>query len=324
MALDLPPGLSTQDVALMQLFHPFAFSKMMVAATSGLRFVHYTTADTAMKIINNEEVWMRKSTCMNDFNEIEHGFNCLQRAYKEHKERFSAFFDPRFPGFSEKLEERFNSWLPSFRNSTYVSCISEHEASEDIIGRLSMWRAYGGPTGVAIVVNSAPFLRPTDALNAYTSPVAYLSEMQFSDNFSGLLNGFEEAEQLIDTLSEDSLLGHLFEVFRMATLCTKHPGFAEEKEWRIIYSPSLGESLRITQDIFTFGGVPQKIFKIPLKNFPEEGLYGIEVKELVERIIVGPTEFPVEIKEALAVALEAKGVEQPLGMIWISDIPLRN
>lgn len=318
--LDIDPV----DLQRLQLFHPFAFNKIASALTSNARFVHYTSADTAMKIIQNEEVWMRKSTCMNDFNEIEHGFNCLQRAYKEHKDRFVAIFDSLFPGLCKRIEDHFNGWLPSFRNSTYIACISEHDDKEDLNGRLSMWRAYGSPRGVALVVEGGPFLRPTDALQAYTSPVAYLSEMQFSEEFVRLLEGFEKGKAVLSAMSEDELLGSLFEVFRMATLCTKHPGFAEEREWRIIYSPSMGESARIKPDIFTFDGVPQRIFKIPLKNVPDEGLYGIEVPEVLDRIIIGPTDFAVEIKEALGVVLETKGIEQPLGMIWISDIPLRN
>ncbi|WJR68132.1 DUF2971 domain-containing protein [Neorhizobium sp. CSC1952] len=297
---------------------------MATAFAGNARFVHYTSADTALKIIQNEEVWMRKSTCMNDFNEIEHGFNCLSRAYKEHKDRFESIFESRFPGFCKKVEDYFNGWLPSIRNSTYISCISEHEASEDINGRLSMWRAYGSPRGVAIVVNGAPFLRPTNALQAYTSPVAYLSEEQFTNEFANLMEGFEQGGSLLSQLSEEQLISNMFEVFRMAVLCTKHPGFAEEREWRIIYSPSLHESTRIKPDIFTFDGVPQRIFKIPLKNVEAEGLFGIEIRELIDRIIIGPTDFAVEIKEALGIVLDAKGVENPLGRIWISDIPLRN
>ncbi len=316
--------LAPIELQRIELFHPFAFSKMAKALAENLRFVHYTSADTAIKIIQNEEVWMRKSTCMNDFNEIEHGFNCLQRAYKEHKDRFVAIFDSLFPGLCKRIEDHFNGWLPSFRNSTYIACISEHDDSEDINGRLSMWRAYGSPRGVALVLEGGPFLRPTDALQAYTSPVAYLSEMQFSEEFVRLLEGFERGMTVLSAMSEDELLGSIFEVFRMATLCTKHPGFAEEREWRIIYSPSMRESLRIKPDLFTFDGVPQRIFKIPLKNVVDEGLYGIEVREVLDRIIIGPTDFAVEIKEALGIALETKGVEQPLGMIWISDIPLRN
>lgn len=317
-------GLSEMELAVLRMFHPYAFERMAAAMATNARFVHYTSADTAMKIIQNEEVWMRKSTCMNDFNEIEHGFNCLNRAYKEHKARFEMIFDGRFPGFSKRMEEHFNSWLPSIRNSTYISCISEHDASEDFNGRLSMWRAYGSPRGVALVVKGLPFLRPSDALQAYTSPVAYLSEMQFSVEFAKLLDGFELGAAILSQLTEDQLLSNMFEVFRMATLCTKHPGFAEEREWRIIYSPSLHESARIKADLFTFDGVPQRIFKIPLKNVPDEGLFGIEVRELIDRIIIGPTEFAGEIREALSVVLDTKGVDQPLGMIWVSDIPLRN
>ncbi|WP_165448589.1 DUF2971 domain-containing protein [Rhizobium leguminosarum] len=317
-------GIDEMQLAILQLFHPYAFNRTGAALATNARFVHYTSADTAMKIIQNEEVWMRKSTCMNDFNEIEHGFNCLNRAYKEHKARFENIFEPMFPGFCKRMEEHFNGWLPSIRNSTYISCISEHDSSEDINGRLSMWRAYGNPRGVAIVVKGAPFIRPSDALQAYTSPVAYLSEMQFSIEFQRLLDGFEKGKAIISQLTEEQLLGNMFEVFRMATLCTKHPGFAEEREWRIIYSPSLHESARIKADIFTFDGVPQRIFKIPLKNVEEEGLYGIQVHELIDRIIIGPTEFAAEIREALGIVLEKKGVDQALGMIWISDIPLRN
>lgn len=317
-------GFNEQELTLLKLFHPFAFEKTMNALMTNARFVHYTTADTAMKIIQNEEVWMRKSTCMNDFNEIEHGFNCLQRAYREHRDRFNSLLEPLHPEFAKKLEERFNAWLPSFRNSTYISCISEHDDSEDLNGRLSMWRAYGSPRGVAIVVKGAPFLRPSDALQAYASPVAYLDEMGFSAEFSRFLDSLEQNAEIIGALGEEQLLSHMFEVFRMAVLCTKHPGFAEEREWRIIYSPSLSESARIKEDIFTFDGVPQRIFKIPLKNVADEGLYDIEVPELIDRIIIGPTEFAVEIKEALSIILQRKSVDQPLGMIWISDIPLRN
>lgn len=317
-------GFDAEELALFKIFHPHALTKTLEALRQGARFVHYTNADTALKIICNEEVWMRKSTCMNDFMEIEHGFDCLKRAYSNQKAKFISVFDSAFPDFSSKLEERFNAWLPSFRNSTYISCISEHDASEDPIGRLSMWRAYGGPAGVALVVHGEPFLRPSDALNAFASPVAYLSDRQFELQYEQLLQGFEDNFLLLRDLGEDQLLHRLFEVFRLATLCTKHPGFAEEREWRIIYSPSLYESAKIRPAVFTFNGVPQKIYKIPLKNVPEEGLYGIEVAELVERVIVGPTQFPLEIREALAIALSEKGVSNSLDIIYVSDIPLRN
>ena len=57
------------------------------------------------------------------------------------------------------------------RTDTYLTCVSEHKAEEDTLGRLSMWRAYyGGTNGVALVMDIAAFQAPgpSDVLNIYT------------------------------------------------------------------------------------------------------------------------------------------------------------
>lgn len=126
-----------------------------------------------MRVIQGRSVWMRKTSCMNDFMEIDYGLDLLRAAYTEQNETIKATFDGMFSGFTKTLEERFNSWIPHFQRDTYIACLSEHDESENDTGRLSMWRAYGGDTGVAIVLNPGVFFRPTDAINAYTSPVAY-------------------------------------------------------------------------------------------------------------------------------------------------------
>ena len=38
-----------------------------------LNFVHYTNANTAYKIIKNEEIWLRNVRGMNDYREIDYG-----------------------------------------------------------------------------------------------------------------------------------------------------------------------------------------------------------------------------------------------------------
>ncbi len=317
-------GMHADHLRLLEIFHPYAYKKMAHAYFSQSRFVHYTSADTALRIIQGEQVWMRKSTCMNDFMEIDYGLDCLLEAYKRSKDRFQAIYDGMFPGITQKLQDRFNGWIPNFRNDTYISCISEHDRKEDKIGRLSMWRAYGGAAGVAIVLKSHPLINPTDALRAYTSPVAYLSKDQFIAEFEIFLDGIERNAELVKHLGEEGIIDWMFEVFRMAMLCNKHPGFAEEQEWRIIYSPTFMASQRIKPDIVSIGGVPQKIYKIPLKNEPEENLVGIKVPEIIDSIIVGPTQFPVEIREALVEVLSIKGMQDAANKVVISDIPLRN
>lgn len=108
-----------------------------------------------------------------------------------------------------------------------------------------------------------------------------------------------------------------------AILSLKHPGFREEREWRVIHSPSLMPSPRIRYDIETINGVPQRVYKLPLMNFPEEGLIGATLPELIEEIIIGPTATPWPIYEALASKLEAKGMQDAWRRVRISNIPLR-
>jgi hypothetical protein len=211
----------------------------------------------------------------------------------------------------------------AFRSDTYITCFSEHDNSEDLIGRLSMWRAYGQSTGVAIVINGGPFLRPTHALKAYSSPVAYLTPLEFEQQFDLLLDGIEGETDFLHATGEEMILTNIFSAFRSAILCTKHPGFHEEREWRVIYSPTFARSDRIATETVTIGGVPQPISKIPLRDVPDEGLRGLEIPSLVDRVIIGPTEYPNVIREAFLGALTNAGVPDAAQRIVVSDIPLR-
>jgi hypothetical protein len=66
-----------------EILNPYAIDKYQKMTISKGRFVHYTSAEVAVSIIKNKEVWMRKSTTMNDYMEIEHGIKCLSTAYRE-------------------------------------------------------------------------------------------------------------------------------------------------------------------------------------------------------------------------------------------------
>jgi Protein of unknown function (DUF2971) len=314
---------------LLGIFHPYMLARFQHAAQINTKFVHYTTADTAIRIFENEQIWLRKSSCMNDFMEIEHGFGCLNTAYKKHQELVKNTLSRLFPDIPEKLEQKFNQWLPHFRTDTYIACVSEHGNEntgdeEDRIGRLSMWRAYGGSTGVAIVMNNGPFLRQSPALNAYTSPVAYLGVEAFEAEFIKLFASISENATILKSIGEESVIDLIFNSFRYAVLCTKHPGFREEREWRVIYSPKYEKSGRLIEDFQTIGGTPQRIFKLPLKNVPDEGFFGAEIPELVDRVIVGPTKYPYEIREAIVSCLLKRGLVDVENRVVVSDIPLRN
>lgn len=315
---------SPDELRLIQLFFPYAFARQVEIQSSGRRFVHYCSADAAVSMLSNKEVWMRKSSVMNDFMEIDHGINCLNVVYNnESGEKFRSVLNGMFPNIVSELEDMFRSWVPHFRMHTYLTCISEHDDEEDTLGRLSMWRAYGGVTGVAIVLNPNVFLSPSNALKAYTSPVAYLSPMSFAEHFKGIVSEIENSADFVQKVSRQIILDNVFHMLRFAILCTKHPGFHEEREWRIIYSPTYEKSDRIRMDHASIRGIPQPICKIPLEDVPEEGLIGASIPGLVNRVIIGPTLYPSAMYETFVRLLQDAGVAEAESKVCVSDIPLR-
>ena len=260
---------------------------------------------------------------MNDFMEVQHGLNCVIAAYSAGEKTFKRALDSLFSGISGDIEKLFDGWAPHFRNDTYLTCVSEHDPTEDTFGRLSMWRAYSEVTGVAIVMHSSPFLSESTALKAYASPVAYFSDKEFSKEFDKIRSFIEAEADFLRTLDRQVIVNIVFRMLMFAALCTKHPGFREEREWRVIYCPPLEKSDYVIKDIRAIGGAPQPIYKIPLNDIPNEGLVGVEIPALIERVIIGPTKYPLAMWKAFTALLTDAGMDNASGRVFVSDIPLR-
>jgi hypothetical protein len=144
-----------------------------------IRFVHYTSAEAALRIITSKRIWMRNTTCMTDYREVQHGFEILRKFFsdKPKTDAFVAALDACVPGVAMEAITLFNQWWENIQFNTYVASISEHDPKEDLHGRLSMWRAFGGSTArVALVVKLPWFSGGAEASNVIFSPVAYLTE----------------------------------------------------------------------------------------------------------------------------------------------------
>src|SRR5574343_481085 len=109
-------NLDTQEVdaaTIKRVFFPHAARRAEAVIKNGHRFVHYTSAEVAVSILKNREVWMRNSSTMNDFMEMEYGLQCLIAAYQgEPKEIFNSVLNSCFSGAGDELRDRFNAWLP--------------------------------------------------------------------------------------------------------------------------------------------------------------------------------------------------------------------
>ena len=314
-----------EEVEFQRLFFPSVLERLTLIHQRNGKFVHYTSAEGAMGIIQSKSIWMRNATTMNDYSEIEHGLKCLSFAVKDELVggRLKKLLDGVHAGSWDALIAAYDRWLPDMRENTYLTSVSEHLESEDDNGRLSMWRAYGATRGVALVLNLTPFAASSDALGANSHPVEYADEAQFAKSFSRVIDNVEQSIALISSRPPEWIVDCLLTVFRYATLCTKHPGFAEEREWRVIYSPMLMRSSVISQSIRSISGVPQVIQSIPLINSPSDGLVGADLDNLIHRLIIGPTQDRFALWQAFVSLLSDAGVSSSFQRVHASGIPLR-
>lgn len=291
----------------------------------GMRLVHYTSAEAAYRIIESQQIWLRNASMMNDFSEIQHGISCLAKAWHSPAgQRFRGMLDRLKLGLQDELVKHFDGHADALRTCTFITSLSEHDDKEDELGRLSMWRAYGGRAGVALVLNNTAFAGTTDVMQVFSSPVFYKNLDEFTDWFRGWSDCVIAKEQQLQSLAPETVRDLVFIAFRNFALCTKHPGFAEEREWRIFHSSVLeGTSDWLEQSTEIVGGVPQLLVKLKLFDDAARDITGVHPSTLINRVIIGPCNHPLQIREALAVVLKDAGVPDPFNKLWMSLIPLR-
>ncbi|MBO4221921.1 DUF2971 domain-containing protein [Bradyrhizobium neotropicale] len=290
------------------------------------RFVHYTSAENALNIIRHRCLWMRNTVCMSDYREVLHGLDALRRFFGRDANRaaFTDALNECFQGVADEAITQFDQSLQANHLGTYIASISEHDDREDAHGRLSMWRAFGNSTArVAMVIKLDLALGKNAKLGAELSPVAYFTEQEFADEVNAVIANIRNNREFLQSIGRPWLLTTVRLMLISAMVGLKHEGFHEEREWRIIHAPWRHTEAHIPSSIETVGGVPQRIFKIPLQNDAEARLTGLDPNELLDRIIIGPTQYPFAMYEAFATALTEVGVVDAAKRIVISQIPVR-
>lgn len=69
-------------------------------------------------------------------------------------------------------------------------------------------------------------------------------------------------------------------------------------------------------------GVPQIVYKIPLVDVPGQ-LQGAAPAGLVNRVIIGPTQFGAAMYDGLLHGMNGAGIADAASKLWISGVPLR-
>lgn len=294
------------------------------------RFVHYTTAEAALSIIDSKRMWMRNTLCMSDYREVQHGFEILQRFFSNEAKvtAFKAALDDCAPGAAAEALDLFNQWWNDIRLHTYITSISEHDPKEDTHGRLSMWRAFGSGNGtrVALVFNIPWLSGASIALNLEFSPVAYLTEEETHEQIHAVMQNISASHEFLRSVNRQFVVNSVFRMLLTGVTCLKHEGFREEREWRAIYSPHRNASDLMKPAAKVIGGIPQIVYELPLDRRAAPQLEGLEFARIFDRLIIGPTQFALPMYEAFRDALDNAGVppEAEQQRIFVSGIPIRS
>jgi len=313
--------IDDEAIKFYQIFHPGLIEEFSSVEKENKKFVYYTSADTAIKVIQGKRLWFRNATVMNDYSEISYGLDLMRKVFSgEAGVQFKKAIEEIHTGTINDVDQLITAWERDWRLETYIACISTHCREEDENGRLSMWRAYGN---TALVIKNTPMVAITDKLNVHSIPVLYMNEKDLFKYISIVTKAIIANISYLRGLGKNTLIGYLHHMLLRFAIGTKHPGFAEEKEWRLFYRPTEKLSPAMEEEIVVLDGVPQKIYKLPLAHEPEKGLYGADISSLLDRIIIGPTEFPYVSYQAFSSVLATAKVKDAPHKVFISEIPLR-
>jgi len=209
-----------------------------------------------------------------------------------------------------------------------MASISEHNTEEDLHGRLSMWRAFSGDTGRVAIVLKIPWfaeglLDGMNALNLFFSPVVYLTEDDYQEEFHQIISNVTNSHDFLCSVNRSKIINSIFNMLLIGTVCLKHCGFREEQEWRVMHFPNLRHSPLMKAETKVIGGIPQKIYKLPLDATVAPALADIDLSCIFDRLIIGPTQYSWPMYEAFSEALSNIGIQDAHTRICISNIPIR-
>jgi hypothetical protein len=287
--------------------------------------VHYTSAEAALNILKSKKMWLRNTNVMNDASEVRHGTYLVREYFGGEAGR--PFFDclnRLYDGTENRLKSMYDDWIHDLETNTFVCCLSEFNETETPDGVLSMWRAYGRSSGVALIMNPFFLELDTDHLESYSYPVFYKTDQEAAQMFQEFSQRIVMAEAQLREIDDEMLVTWCFTALQTFGLTLKHPAFREEKEWRIVHQPLRNPSSVVQPITVTINQIPQLVYELPINEEAREDGAEIRIDRLLKNVILGPSEAPHVVERALRQELEPHfGLDKSYKMIRHSNIPLR-
>jgi Protein of unknown function (DUF2971) len=318
-----------QNLEIQKLFEPLFADLKQNAAFAHERplLAHYTTIAVLESILKKDQIWFSNPLFMNDKEEVVYGVNTGANFFLTSPEIRAAC----------KTTERYLALIQSFRAyyadffykhilEMYVLCFSKHQP-ENNDGLLSMWRAYGGNgNGAAIVLDTAKLSQRQES-PLIIDKVHYGTAEKRNQFLKEKVLLFAKIVSEADILDEKLWIGaHVFfERIKLFGVFTKHIGFEEEQEWRVVYMRERDQD-KAFEDMFSYllgsrGAEPR--LKLQINKIPDLALNNLKFSDLVDRIILGPSVSSPLARSAVEKMLAEIKKPELKERIIASSIPLR-
>ncbi len=288
---------------------------------------HYTSLDSIEKILRSGEFWLSNPLYMNDWEELRFGMHAGAQALRESQLLKDAC---ETTDAHEALLSRFDRLFGDFDNThaldVYVLCLSAHPVG-NTDGVLSMWRGYGAQgNGAALILDSTAFPKH-GRLPLTLGPVVYATHAErvewLNEKVSALASAIShhaKTEQNMDCAAQC-----LFQRLMLFALFTKHTGFVEEREWRVVYTMQTDFNQVMSESLgylLTGKGVEPKL-KLKLTELRPDPESDSTSPQLISQVLLGPSQSTTLARASIRRMLSLIGHEQLCERLVASGIPFR-
>lgn len=315
------------EIELVAQFNPL-YERFQHQVPTDTLLAHYTSIQVMESILRNNEVWFSNPLFMNDMQEMRSGLDEGTRFFSNKELLLKAA-----GGDAKRADILQQLYFFYFRHfdeqqaiDTYIFCLTEHDSSHDD-GLLSMWRGYGQHGNGAALIFDPSKLTPVPTSPLIFGKVSYVSDAQRTEQVHAMLNEWVALTERL-ALPDDKL--HLaayvaFSLVKTHALMTKHSGFSEENEWRVMYYPERDSTDALKQYLgYHIGdrGVEPKL-KYKIEHLANVSAPDLALERILTRIILGPSLSSMLAKRSVERMLEVIGKPHFKESLRTSGIPLR-
>jgi hypothetical protein len=275
------------------------YDRLVQAQEGGPAIYHYTGPNALLGILGDKVLRATNIAFLNDGAEYYHALRLITEALEQGAERLPKALAEGMRARIESVEEN----VPA----VYVVSFSRRP---DL---LSQWRGYGEvESGFCIGFGIEELSRLTEGPGMLLTPCVYEEESQrrFAADLVAMLAEMHTERGGCADAAAEALLDEAFAQLAWFAALFKHPGFAEEQEWRIVRHVRDDEAA----DLRFFSRSTCIASYLPLS-------FGSEA-EAVREVWVGPSRHQHLSVQALRSLLRQGGYPESVG-IHRSAVPFR-